>query len=1085
MIKLRRIVLVNWYLFDNIDLAIKGDVVLLKGANGSGKSSLLDAIQTVLAGADKTKLSYNAQSDASKSESRTLEAYALGVKAGNDDRMLFDRTESNTWIALVWEKPSGAMITTGVYVHAKAGSSDTKRAPFIAHAGLQASDFLVKENQAKTWKLFKDEATIPVDVFAMASEYRDVFAEQLSGKGRRDKFDPLAILRLLKRTLSFKHEQNLYDFIHSYVLPERNIDLKTLRNDHQLFKDIEQRIAHTKEKSDDVAAILTKLKKALKQTRIIEALKWAKYEGIVTQGELKIEGIEAKIERLDESIDEAEQADADYKVRISEAREEQASLIRAGAGNAANELQRLDNELRRLHSDKDQAKQQLIRPVTVLDALLETGDTERLFSVVNPYRASLAQSPSSAGLEQLIDALTTCLSESHATQHGLLEKQTKLRTEAGQLTQSHQALSAGRIERSKEVQNFIAICEQQGIRAMPLPDALNDDLHSTTQLETALYDLRDVVVVPSGQVVAAQSLLAEKNLLGVRLLLPSSGDGATETPYMKSGFDEYNGVIAGVVAATREDAETPSLHCIYERVIASKPSVEIVGLEARKKRAEALADQLKLVKAELRELERDTEKVTEQIHHLQVAITQLGLIDISAIEATLAELDTAIDATSEKRSVLEGSSEAQEDRYQKITQALDSLEAEKENGVGDLARMRNELKNASENLERSQVQLESAITERSALEANDAYDAAEYEALLTHEKVDPGETDLTTIERRMHERQEKFEKIRSGIIESVSYFSKTYDYTLNSNLQSGPLTELNTEMVSIHTKLVETDLARFSTQAREAANSMLTHFKTKVVQQLSENFADLRTHLSALNAQLNKLVFNGNTYSFHHARKEDVQTKQLLDYVERASNVGEHDYGGMFDDTTKEDDEALAIIQAVIEDESLAHLGDYRQYYTYDLRYRNLERETKMSVSRTRGVASVGERQTPLYVVLGAALMNTYKIRTSATGEPRGGIGISLFDEAFEGVDAANSSASLAFFASIGLQCLIAAPSDSETKIGGYCDQIVSIIRSGDTIEVLSKEPTHRTRDLLESDNPLIHSELIDAFLEEGEAVNA
>ena len=76
--RLMRISLVNWYLFESDDLDINGESIMLTGSNGAGKSTILDAIQTILAGADENKLMYNAASSDGRGSGRSIRSYALG-----------------------------------------------------------------------------------------------------------------------------------------------------------------------------------------------------------------------------------------------------------------------------------------------------------------------------------------------------------------------------------------------------------------------------------------------------------------------------------------------------------------------------------------------------------------------------------------------------------------------------------------------------------------------------------------------------------------------------------------------------------------------------------------------------------------------------------------------------------------------------------------------------------------------------------------------------------------------------------------------------------------------------------------------
>src|SRR6266511_371314 len=79
---LNRIVLVNWYLFDKIEVEIRGNTAVI-GPNASGKSSLLDAVQTVLTGADKRYIALNAGTDGKSY--RSIREYALGFMYDPND----------------------------------------------------------------------------------------------------------------------------------------------------------------------------------------------------------------------------------------------------------------------------------------------------------------------------------------------------------------------------------------------------------------------------------------------------------------------------------------------------------------------------------------------------------------------------------------------------------------------------------------------------------------------------------------------------------------------------------------------------------------------------------------------------------------------------------------------------------------------------------------------------------------------------------------------------------------------------------------------------------------------------------------
>jgi uncharacterized protein YPO0396 len=112
--QLAHIALVQWHLFAAEDLAIHGDTAVL-GQNRSGKSTLIDLVQAVMAGGSSRWYRFNrsaGETGGSKSE-RTLRGYCLGQLS--EDEYL--RREAVTHIALTFEDPTGARPPVSVGLH--------------------------------------------------------------------------------------------------------------------------------------------------------------------------------------------------------------------------------------------------------------------------------------------------------------------------------------------------------------------------------------------------------------------------------------------------------------------------------------------------------------------------------------------------------------------------------------------------------------------------------------------------------------------------------------------------------------------------------------------------------------------------------------------------------------------------------------------------------------------------------------------------------------------------------------------------------------------------------------------------------
>jgi P-loop containing region of AAA domain len=115
---LRNIAVVNFYLYaQDFPATGRGSVVFL-GANSSGKSVLLDAIQIVMTGMNKRYLDLNSRVSEGGRTTRTVREACLGLL---DDGAGYERDACLTYIALAFEAEDGSRrCTAGVCLEAKA-----------------------------------------------------------------------------------------------------------------------------------------------------------------------------------------------------------------------------------------------------------------------------------------------------------------------------------------------------------------------------------------------------------------------------------------------------------------------------------------------------------------------------------------------------------------------------------------------------------------------------------------------------------------------------------------------------------------------------------------------------------------------------------------------------------------------------------------------------------------------------------------------------------------------------------------------------------------------------------------------------
>lgn len=81
MYHLARISIQNWGIFSSIDIDVRGSTALV-GGSGTGKSTVQDAVQVVMAGADTSNLRLDY--GAARGSVRTILGYCLGQSDQTD-----------------------------------------------------------------------------------------------------------------------------------------------------------------------------------------------------------------------------------------------------------------------------------------------------------------------------------------------------------------------------------------------------------------------------------------------------------------------------------------------------------------------------------------------------------------------------------------------------------------------------------------------------------------------------------------------------------------------------------------------------------------------------------------------------------------------------------------------------------------------------------------------------------------------------------------------------------------------------------------------------------------------------------------
>ena len=284
MIELRRILLVDWYLFrsEQIDL---GGMAALIGPNGAGKSAIIDAAQTVLTGANMSTIRFNASAQSASKSKRSIRDYCLGVVSLDEKGERSDPTRDNAYTYAVLgfiDLETGNAINLGVSFSASAARSEERcEARFIVRGGLVSESDLLEEVggedvETRHWHavrtLLQGRGWEITDDFGSATDFVAEGLHALSPPGFP--LNPPRFIKAFRNALLLKPVDNPTEFVRNYVLDVPTIHVGRLRQSITLYRDLAAKIMNLKAQTASLAQIQRIVGRIIENETLICLLEW-------------------------------------------------------------------------------------------------------------------------------------------------------------------------------------------------------------------------------------------------------------------------------------------------------------------------------------------------------------------------------------------------------------------------------------------------------------------------------------------------------------------------------------------------------------------------------------------------------------------------------------------------------------------------------------------------------------------------------------------------------------------------------------------------------------------------------------------
>ena len=279
----------------------------------------------------------------------------------------------------------------------------------------------------------------------------------------------------------------------------------------------------------------------------------------------------------------------------------------------------------------------------------------------------------------------------------------------------------------------------------------------------------------------------------------------------------------------------------------------------------------------------------------------------------------------------------------------------------------------------------------------------------------------------------------------------------NSHRDSIISTDISsTEWQKSYEEIKSVRLDEYTAQVKHAQARAEEIFYNEFINQLKGNFDTVKREINLLNRALEEYTFGKTKYRFKCSPTENPQMRKYYDMIISSRLDG----ASIFDllepgiDFAEYEPLVKTLFQLISSEGSdaasrqviEANINKYKSFRTY-LRFDLVEvgpDGTEYPLSRTMGSKSGGERQTPFYVAILASLMKTYRINQNANS-----LRLVVFDEAFDKIDTSRIDECINMLRQIGFQFIIAAPDNKSPYIAPLVEKTLVVNKPDEKTSVL------------------------------------
>ena len=1083
MIELKRLKLINWHNFENVTFDC-ARLTYMIGVNAVGKTTILDAIRYCLT----TNRNFNALGN--KKSGRTLQGSVHAKQRGEN----------------AYRRPGH----TVAYIGTEFWDS-VKRTPFVIAVRVESEGPMQELHPGdQTWYLSEDGCTLEQLPFIdprtgapsakedfkpaagrltytrSPSEARDRICRAL-GIGRASSPLGKKFNEVFQMGTSMDEIPNFREFLYQYILPQPELDLEALQGDRLELENLHAVLAEAQTRANALDEIVKYGREAAqKQTEALVN------RGAALLARAEADGGEQAVwqEHLDAGHRQLDALNARYaQTKMAEAQARRAYLSAHGAASASGEGRAMDamtEELTRRKTALDAAARREAQAQKAAD------NTDAVLAVLR--RCGFAAQQKMADLTaDTLPQLT-----------GWLTAQEKPLEEAYfAARQNTAALQKEQVDKRAELDAVSGgkWVYPHGDAATRVRDAVNAELQSRGMkpdakifcellavedeswqdcVEACLGDRRfDILVPPAHYEAAKSAFVALKDKVGPISLLDTPGIRKANRRADKTAPDslaaqvrsenplaaQYAQTILGRIVCcdtpdTLEqypDSATRDLlrHHPF-RLERLRVPQRYIGLEARRTRAGALAQQLEALAERIRTAAQTEQNLKAAYNQYQSLLRGNALDLLGDLWDARAELAAAQTAVEQQEAAL---TEYRENPL------LQQLYREEETCEAAWDAARTAVEQVGGDIRVCEKQIASCEAEqKKAGETAQQSAAAAQSFFAAHPLVEPlARTRMQTLAAPGKPRaaMQAAEKAQARLDDALTAYltgtlepaQKAYNehYVCDYPLGLAGLDQYRAQYES----LVRIDLERYAARLEQAQRDCKDRFRKDILFRMKDDIFNARRQFRELNKVMEQLTYGEEVYRFELEPSRDPQLAAFYQVIVDKGNQQMTDSDSLDNIAATADpayerqvDELMEKIMADVDENTrarqegrsggatLSDYVDYRTYLDYDIKVTNRVTGQQAYLSRVSRDSSGGENQAPFYVAICASLLQIYQ-------KSENSIRLVLLDEAFSKMTSDRIRPMMELFRRLQLQVLLISTVEKSTAIQPYCDITYSIVRHG------------------------------------------